>query len=73
MICVALVRPSAPPQDVSCADLIVEDLGSLDVDALNALPSDTCISQKIYLRNPGSFMMICEICGLSYLLFGRVK
>ena len=37
MICVALSRPAAPPQDVSAADLIIEDLGNLDIDALNAL------------------------------------
>lgn len=37
MRCVALARPGRPPQDVSLADLIVEDLSQVDIDALNEL------------------------------------
>jgi HAD superfamily hydrolase (TIGR01509 family) len=37
MKCVALVRPSAPEQDVSDSDLIVDDLAGLDLSALGKL------------------------------------
>ncbi|MFU8780418.1 MAG: HAD family hydrolase [Kiritimatiellia bacterium] len=38
--CVALARPSRPPQDVRAADLVLEDLGTFDLATLAPLSSE---------------------------------
>lgn len=39
MYCVALLRPDRPPQDVSGADLTIDDLGRFDLDAFTTAAS----------------------------------